>query len=124
VPSYTSTHDLLDRSKFVAAVTGTVGWEAIRQGKLALIFGHPWYLSLPGVIPFHQELTIDEILDTKIDHQELEKMAGELVQRMHDGITDKAYLKIATNFNREDNGVAVANQLHQIIMDHKRILFQ
>ena len=124
VPSYTSTHELLDRSKFVAAVTGTVGWEAIRQGKPALIFGHPWYLSLPGIVPFHQGLTIDEILNTKIDHQELEKMAGELANRMHDGVTDGAYSKIATNFNREDNGVAVANQLHQIIMDHKHILFQ
>ena len=66
LPSYANTHDLIDNSDFVATVTGTVGWEAIRKGKNVLVFGMPWYRNLPGAIQFHQGITYGMILDYKI----------------------------------------------------------
>ena len=83
LPSYANTFDLIDQSEFVATVTGTVGWEAIRKGKNALVFGMPWYLNLPGVIQFHNGLTYEMILGYKIEHSTLEQLTGELHSRLH-----------------------------------------
>ena len=57
VPTWTDTHALTDRSEFVAAITGTVGWEAIRQGKPALVFGNAWFQTLPGVHEYSDAIT-------------------------------------------------------------------
>uniref|UniRef100_UPI00404B1441 capsular polysaccharide export protein, LipB/KpsS family n=1 Tax=Flavobacterium sp. TaxID=239 RepID=UPI00404B1441 len=42
------TIELIDKSLFIATITGTVGWEAAIRGKLVCIFGTPWYLGLPN----------------------------------------------------------------------------
>lgn len=47
VPLETDTYDLINKSRAVAAITGTVGWEAILRGKSAMIFGYPWYRDCP-----------------------------------------------------------------------------
>ncbi len=49
VPIYTDTFELLAKSKTVATVTGTAGWEALLRGKPVLVFGIPWYRDCPGV---------------------------------------------------------------------------
>ena len=83
LPSYANTFELIDKSEFVATVTGTVGWEAIRKGKNVLVFGMPWYRSLPGAIQFHKGITYEMILDCKIEHSTLEQQTGELLSRSH-----------------------------------------
>ena len=83
LPSYANTFDLIDKSKFVATVTGTVGWEAIRKGKNVLVFGIPWYRDLPGVIQFQKGVTYEMILDCKIEHSTLEQRTGHLLSRSH-----------------------------------------
>ena len=85
LPSYANTHDLIDKSEFVAVITGTVGWEAICRGKKALIFGKPWYRSLIGAIPYYQGININEIINYKINHTELETQVGHLFSRSHMG---------------------------------------
>ena len=45
VPSSANTHTLSKNAQFVASVTGTVGWEAIRQDA-AMVFGAAWYSIL------------------------------------------------------------------------------
>ena len=83
LPSYANTFELIEKSEFVATVTGTVGWEAIRKGKNVLVFGMPWYRSLPGAIQFHKGITYEMILDCKIEHSTLEQQTGELLSRSH-----------------------------------------
>ena len=39
MPSNADTHALSNNAQFVASVAGTVGWEAIRQGTPAMVFG-------------------------------------------------------------------------------------
>ena len=41
--------ELIDKSKAVATLTGTSGWEACVRGKPVLIFGHAWYRGCDGV---------------------------------------------------------------------------
>ncbi len=86
VPSYADTHKLIENSQFVATITGTVGWEAICKGKIALFFGTPWYQNLDGAIPYRDGITYSEILNCEIDHRNLQRNAGRLLSRTHEGL--------------------------------------
>lgn len=83
LPSYANTYELIDKSEFVATVTGTVGWEAICKGKIALVFGMSWYRNLPGAIQFHDGITYEMILNCNNEHSALEQQTGELFSRTH-----------------------------------------
>ena len=50
VPLETDTFILINKSKAVATVTGTVAIEAAFRGKGALVFGFPWFQHMPGII--------------------------------------------------------------------------
>lgn len=52
---FESSAEVLARSKAVALVAGTTGWEAIQEGIPALVFGYPWYLKAPGIFPVRDE---------------------------------------------------------------------
>lgn len=45
-----SSKELIEKSIGVITATGTAGYEAILQGKTALVFGKPWYLQHPRAI--------------------------------------------------------------------------
>ena len=51
IPITSDTFELTERSKTVAVITGTAGWEALLRGKCPLVFGIPWWRDCPGV--FH-----------------------------------------------------------------------
>ncbi len=41
--------ELISKSRAVATITGSAGFEALRLGKPSWVLGYPWYLSVPGV---------------------------------------------------------------------------
>ena len=45
---------LIDGSKAVASVTGTVCWEGVFRQKPGLCFGHSWYLGCEGIFEIHK----------------------------------------------------------------------
>ena len=49
VPMEFSSFDLIDRSRGVATVTGTAGWEAVVRGVPTMVFGNAWYRNCEGV---------------------------------------------------------------------------
>ena len=111
LPSYANTHALMQRSQFVATITGTVGWEAVRAGKPALVFGAAWYRSLPGVVRYRDDLTYEEIVDLPIDHAALEATVGRLLARAHEGVVDRHYMKLVPGFDADANADRVAKTL-------------
>jgi hypothetical protein len=115
LPSHANTYDLLKNCEFVATITGTVGWEAIRSGKRVLLFGNGWYKCFPGVMNYREGLTFDEILSAPLDHDCLQQVAGELASRCHDGIIDRHYSEIVSNFDRESNDRQVASTLFLLL---------
>lgn len=115
VSQQVNTFELIEHSQFVATITGTVGWEAVTGGKNVLVFGHTWYRTLPGVFEFNNQCSVDVIMAYKIDHQELEKKAGEMLAKMLPGIVDPAYSGLVEHFDSKKNENIVAKNLTKFI---------
>ncbi|SIS72744.1 capsular polysaccharide export protein, LipB/KpsS family [Phaeovulum vinaykumarii] len=93
LPSWADTHALTGNARFVASITGTVGWEAIRMGKPALVFGKAWYRNLPGVIEWREGLSYAEIAGVEVDHAALERAVGALLARSHPGVVERHFAR-------------------------------
>ena len=97
------TYLLLTHCKFVATITGTAGWEAISGGKCALVFGRAWYRSLPGVFEYRVGLSVDDILDCRFTHDELERRFNAIVAQAYAGVIDPAYIALVSGFSEREN---------------------
>ena len=115
LPSWANTHDLSARAKFVASITGTVGWEAIRQGVPALVFGKAWYRKLPGVAEWREGLTYDQVAGQEVDHSALEAAMGDLLARAHDGVVHRHYRRIVSDYDSAANDARVAETILGLI---------
>jgi hypothetical protein len=56
-------NELISKSKIVATVSGSAGWEAILKGKPAFIFGRPWYSSCKSCFVISESLDIVKSLE-------------------------------------------------------------
>lgn len=62
IPIETNSFHLTNKSRAVAVVTGTAGWEGLMRSKAALVFGYPWYRDCPGVLRVNSVETCREAL--------------------------------------------------------------
>jgi len=124
VPSNTNTHALSKNAQFVASVSGTVGWEAIRQGTPAMVFGAAWYGSFEGVVKYQAGLDFEEIARTKIDHEKLQSDAGALVSRSHDGVIEQLFFPLIPDLDHEKNTENVASTSLKLLRDELDYTFQ
>lgn len=122
LPSWADTHALTGGAKFVASITGTVGWEAIRAGTPALVFGKAWYRSFPGVHEWRKGITYDEIAKP-FDHADLEQGVGDLMARTHEGVVDRHYSKIVQDYDEVANRAQVAETLWGLITEEVPLTF-
>ncbi|MDQ2090355.1 capsular polysaccharide export protein, LipB/KpsS family [Marimonas arenosa] len=107
LPSNASTHALAANARFVASVTGTVGWEAIRVGRPAMVFGAAWYGSFPGVVHYRDGLDFEEIAAMEIDHDALEQAAGALYARTHEGLIEQLFFPMTPDLDHDKNAAQV-----------------
>ncbi len=108
VPSDLSTHELSDRAQFVATVTGTAAWEAIRKGRPAVVFGNAWYKRLPGINRFEEGMDFEAVAASTFDHDQLCKEAGALLARCHHGVIEQVYLENTESYDAQENLEEVA----------------
>lgn len=116
----TSTYELISNAQFISTINGTAGWEAISGGKNVLIFGYAWYRTLPGVFEYFKNIDINDILNYKINHKDLEDKFNQmsnsiLLPGVIAGGDGKLYYK---NFNVKDNNVIVYNSLKRAIENY------
>jgi len=102
---------LIRASRLVAVITGTAGWEALQYGKGALVFGHPWYKSLPGVLTWQDGIDLEIACQIRVPRESLERGLIELMERAYDGIVDPAYSECYPDFDPKTNGNLVARAL-------------
>jgi len=99
-----NTWNLMRYSKFVATVSGTAGWEAIKGGKPALVFSNTWYVSLPGVFRFTPDMSLKEILAFHGDHAKFQKACNELLRKTAVGLINPDYMSLLEGgYNDEKN---------------------
>lgn len=110
-----NTYDLIKNSQFVATITGTAGWEAISGGKCALVFGLAWYRKLPGVFEYTNGVTVEEILNYQINHEDVVKKYKELMGRSYRGILECGYEKDVEDYSDEKNNVYLYDAFRKII---------
>ncbi len=58
-----SSFELIDRSRAVATITGSAGWEAVCRGKPVLLFGYIWYKGCEGVFDCSNAKDLQRALD-------------------------------------------------------------
>lgn len=108
VPYHMNTYELIRKSKFVATVSGTAGWEGISGGKPALVFGNAWYRKLPGVWEYRAGLRGEEIAETSWEHNELKRAVEGLLKRLPRGLVDWNYRAMVPDVSAEENAERVA----------------
>lgn len=115
LPSFADTHALTANAQFVATITGTVGWEAVRLGKPALTFGQAWYRSFPGVVEYREGLRYEEVANLTWDHTALERAVGDLLSRCHVGIIDRHYRQMVDDHDPQENAAQVAKSVLDLL---------
>ena len=116
VPMHSDTFTLTAKSQFVATITGTVGWEAIKSGKPALVFGLAWYRDLPGVYEYHDDLDFAQIAASSIDHAAFEQAVAEMQSKMLRAVSDSDYRIDVERFDSAMNNQKLAKQIAQLVM--------
>ena len=115
VDKQVNTYALLKNARFVSAVTGTAGWEAVSGGKPALVFGRPWYLRLPGIVPYRPGMTLDEITRCSFSHEALEAAFNELMACSLPGVIDPVYQQIVSDYDAARNATRLGELLDRAL---------
>jgi hypothetical protein len=111
------TNLLIEKSEFVATITGTAGWEAILCNKSVLFFGMAWYGSFSGCTQFTSKTTLDDILCNKPNREKIQCAIKQLAGKLAKGILLHAQSKTITDFDVNSNAKNMANAMEKYI-DH------
>lgn len=115
VGRHENTFSLIENAQFVATISGTVGWEAIKGGKNVLLFGMAWYQTLPGVFAYKAGITIEDITQFHSEHKELEGAANALLNRMYSGVISNEYFSYFAEYNPTENTCLITHALTDIV---------
>jgi len=121
VDTASSSKKLIELSDLIATISGTAGWEAVKGGKRCLLFGRPWYGSLPGCTTYSSDLDISGLLedDFDFDFDKLKKAFHLLMQKCIDGVVDFGYIGQVDQFSYEKNAKTIVDSLNMLILDEK-----
>ncbi|MDB4564382.1 capsular biosynthesis protein [Mariniblastus sp.] len=115
LPQNYPTSKLIEKSKLVATICGTAGWEAISSGKPAIYFASPWYQDLTGAFRFDDKVCIETISKFEIDHSLLESQISSMESKMPRGLFFRRNVELPKDEeqNREDCAIGIAQFLNK-----------
>jgi len=121
VDSSSSSKKLIELSHLIATISGTAGWEAVKGGKRCLLFGRPWYGSLPGCYIYSSDLDINGLIEEnfKFDFEKLKKAFHLLMKKCIDGVVDCGYISQVDQFSYEKNAKTIVDSLNKVIFNEK-----
>jgi hypothetical protein len=106
---------LIQKSEFVATVTGTAGWEALLRGKQVLAFGNAWYGNFPGCTMYRSSTSLKDILSNKVDNNKLQEAVNFFVNRLPAGTISIDAINRVKNFDTKNNSKAIADAIEKYI---------
>ncbi|WP_354689766.1 hypothetical protein [Lentibacter algarum] len=106
---------LIEECDIVATITGTAGWEAVKSGKPALIFGTTWYENAPGVIVFDDLLTQKALISkAPVDSALVNQWFSAHLSALHAGQFDPDQKSFAPFFDRSvDTVVGILDKMNE-----------
>ena len=113
-----STYQLLERSRFVATISGTACWEALKGGKQCLVFGQAWYSDLPGCHTFGPGFDFPAFLarvDQPVQFESLKAAFTSLMRRAGPGVVDRDYAVLVKDFDSGVNARKVSGALRAVL---------
>lgn len=93
---------LTQHAQLVAAISGTVGWEALRMGKRVVLFGNCWYASLAGVHRHEPGLDLPALAARPLPLADVEEGFRRVMAAAWPGIIDRGYLAISKDAGDRD----------------------
>ena len=109
VDSSMDTYELLEKSRFVATITGTAAWESITGGKPALLFGNIWFKTFPGIIRYYEKMKLEEITNYSFSHSDLEKSVEFFTKKLCDGVWLATDINSIDDYDEEKNIIELYN---------------
>jgi hypothetical protein len=115
IDSSIDTNLLIQKSTFVATICGTVGWESLLSGKQVLIFGTAWYGKFSGCTIYTPEITLENILNNKINLEKLQQSVDFLANCLANGIIGRDAILSVENFDIKQNATSIADAIEKYI---------
>ena len=111
--SSVSTYELMRRSRAVATVSGTAGWEALQIGKPAIAFGFPWWRGIHGAFEWTElgPSAATQALAFTPDPEKLQSTASEKGERLWPGVVNLYYAQHVPSFEPQKNFENVVKSL-------------
>ena len=109
------TYKLLEGCQFVATITGTAGWEAVTGGKPCLVFGYPWYASIPGVTRYRPGLTVEQVCANVSGRDEVLAAYRRMVQKTRRGVLDMLYAGTWDEYEASSNARDIAAFIAEVV---------
>ncbi len=111
------TYDLINKSRIVATVTGTAGWEAITSGKNVIVFGNAWYKNFPGAHRFSDEMSLDSIASNDINLMKVRDKLNDMISKMGKGVIDPVYKDIVDKYSDKSNARNIISFLNELLYE-------
>lgn len=113
--------DLIDNSRAISTITGTVGFEALIRGKAALVFGEAWYLNSPYVYKINNSNDVKnslKLLNSEFEQEKINTFINCVIKVSHNLFFEDFYSKLLDkDLDIEEN----SQKLYQIL---ENILFK
>ena len=110
--------EIIENVTFTATITGTSGWETIKEGGKCLIFGQAWYASLENCLTYNSEFTYAELLDflgKEITYEAFQQSFESLLCKVGTGVVDPYYFELIEPYTEKQNAINVANSIMAVI---------
>ena len=114
--------DLIEKTDITVTLSGTAGWEAIKNKKKCLLFGSSWYSDIHGVLKIKNETTdedINKFLEEDFDYSKFKSDFNNILSQTYEGIIFQNYKKLneLKNFDKYQNAKNVAKDVLKFLSD-------
>lgn len=116
-----NTQLLINKSKCVALIYGTTGWEALQNRKPVISFGQNWYNNVHGVFMYNIKLKYNKIINFNFDKDKFKNSINKLIKKSAPGMVYKEIQRdasdISSNFKTQ-----IFNETKEIDKTYESIL--